>query len=301
MVLDIDVNKEIVEIRNDIISNRTFTSDKIYVIIGEINVLSGVTVIVENETLFYIRNGTYTDSRLNKSCLIFETGSSLIGEDIYFVSSDECNNRTIVKDNAGVWFLGSVEAEKEGIHSYYSTVPSSFQAHKIYTYYLGSIDPLVTINLSKRSGNKEPSTDNDAITILGCTTSEWKIPNIFIQESGDNALDVILSNVILKSIEILYPGEDAINLQSAHLTVTDSLKLYVPLTEVYDRDIFDFEANNGPSWLKINRYCYVDIIGIFGDQLDLVSVDLPQPTEELYYYNGITNKGDSYIYAGLIK
>ena len=290
-------DKEIVEIRNNITYNRTFTADKIYVIIGEVNVLPGVTVIIENNTLFYIRNGSYPNSRLRKSCLIFQTGSSLYGEDIYFVSSDKCNNRTIIKNNAGVWFLGSVEAEKEGIYSNYSIIPSSFNAHKLLTYYLGSIDPLVS---TQNNPNEEPSTDNDSITILGCINNEWNIPNIFIQESGDNALDVILSNVVFKNIEILHPGEDAINLQSAHLTVTDSLKLYVPLTENYDRDIFDFEANNGPSWLKINRYCYVEIIGMFGDQLDLVSIDLPQPTESLYYYNNYTYNGDSYIYSGKI-
>jgi hypothetical protein len=294
MVLDIDTNKEIVEIRQNISVNQTFTSDKIYVVIGEVNVLSGVTLIIENETLFFIRNGIYPESRLRKSCLIFNTGSSLIGENIYFISSDKCNNRTTIRDNAGVWFLGSVEAEKEGVYSYYSVIPSSFQAHKIYTYYLGSIDPLVN------TSNGEPSTDNDSITILGCTENEWNIPNIFIQESGDNALDVILSNVVFKSIEILYPGEDAINLQSSHLTVTDQLILYVPLTDIYDRDIFDFEAVNGPSVLRIDRYCYVNILGIFGDQLDLVSIDLPQPTDTLYSYNGITEKGQSYIYAGRI-
>jgi hypothetical protein len=294
MSLKSEEDKEIIEIRNNITYNRTFTSDKIYVIVGEVNILTGVTVIIENKTLFYIRNGNYPNSRLRKSCLIFQTGSSLYGEDIYFVSSDQCNKRTVVKDNAGVWFLGSVEAEKEGIYSNYSVIPSSFNAHKIFTYYLGSIDPLV------QTADGEPSTDNDSLTILGCINNEWNIPNIFIQESGDNALDVILSNVLFKNIEILYPGEDAINLQSAHLTVTDSLRLYVPLTEDYDRDIFDFEAVNGPSWLKINRYCYVEIFGIFGDQLDLVSIDLPQPTETLYYYNNVTNNGDSYIYSGRI-
>jgi hypothetical protein len=289
-----DQDKEIVEIRGNITYNRTFTCDKIYVIVGEVNVLPGVTIIIENKTLFYIRNGIYPNSRLRKSCLIFQTGSSLYAEDIYFVSSNECNKRTIVRDNAGVWFLGSVEAEKEGIYSYYSVIPSSFNAHEIFTYYLGSIDPPAS------TPDGEPSTDNDSLTILGCNSNEWNISNIFIQESGDNALDVILSNVVLKNIEILHPGEDAINLQSAHLTVTDSLKLYVPLTEVYDRDIFDFETDNGPSWLKINRYCYVEILGIFGDQLDLVSIDLPQPTETLYYYNNVTNNGDSYIYSGRI-
>ena len=296
-MLDHSNNKEIVEIRHDILNNRIFTNDKIYVIIGEVNVLEGVTVIIENNTLFYIRNGTYPNSRLRKSCLIFNTGSCLIGENIYFISSDKCNNKTIERDNAGIWFLGSVEGEKEGIYSRYNVIPSSFRAHKIFTYYLGSLDPSQS---TPDSPDGIPSKDNDSITILGCTENEWNIPNIFIQESGDNALDVILSNVVFKNIEILHPGEDAINLQSAHLTVTNSLILHVPLTEVYDRDIFDFETNNGPSWLRIDRYCYVNIIGIFGDQLDLVSLDLPQPTDNLYYYNGITEKGQSYIWSGYI-
>jgi len=44
-----------------------------------------------------------------------------------------------------------------------------------------------------------------------------------------------------------------------------------------------------------------NLLGIFGDQLDLVSDDLPQPTNKLYKYNATTKNGQSYIYAGFPK
>jgi hypothetical protein len=116
----------------------------------------------------------------------------------------------------------------------------------------------------------------------------------------DNGIDIVLSNVEMNEIEVYYPEEDAVNLQSANLTVNNNLKLLVPLTSEYDRNIFDFEAFWGQSFLKIKQFCYVEILGIFGDQLDLVSFDLPQPTNKLYYYNVTTNNGQTYIWSGFI-
>ena len=64
-----------------------------------------------------------------------------------------------------------------------------------------------------------------------------------------------------------------------------------------DRDIFDLETDNGTSYIRIERFCYVEILGIFGDQTILVSDDIPQPKETIYYYKGVMMRGQTYIYA----
>jgi hypothetical protein len=286
---------KVIEITNDIEINTTFETDTKYIIIGEIHVKPNVTLIIENRTLILIKNGNYPNSSINKSFLYFDTGSQLIAEDVYFVAGDENNNRSVITDNGGVWFGGSLESYKEGIWTRFSSLKSNFYAKKIFAYYLGSKDPLV-----KNNQNNEPSTDNDGITIMGCDIDEWNVNSLFIQESGDNGLDVVLSNIEMNELEIYYPGEDALNLQSANMIVNNKLILLVPLTDVFDRDIFDFEANNRQSYLKIKQFCYVELLGIFGDQLELVSLDLPQPTDKLYYYKDTTNNSQSYIWAGKI-
>ena len=45
-------------------------------------------------------------------------------------------------------------------------------------------------------------------------------------------------------------------------------------TKVRDRDLFDFEADDGPSYLELAQHCYVNLNGVFGDQLMVTSDDL---------------------------
>jgi hypothetical protein len=198
-----------------------------------------------------------------------------------------------------VWFCGTLEAQKETIKTNYGAQPSCFYAKKIYAYYLGSNDPL-NDPLKQKNSNLEPSTDNDGITILGCNNDEFKIQFLHVEQSGDNGIDIVQSYVTINNIVVLNPGEDALNIVSSSLTVVNTLVLDVSLTKVYDRDIFDIEVDNGSSFIKINKYCYVEIKGIFGDQTTLVSNDLPQPTEGLYIYKGVTKNGQSYIYRKAI-
>jgi hypothetical protein len=290
-----DLNKYIIQIHGNIKNNTVFYNKNIYVINGEVHILQGVSLTIENNTIIYIKNGKFPSSSLNKSALIFDNGSSLYAETVFFIACDKQNNKSIITDNGGVWFCGTLEAHKETIKTNYGAQQSYFYAKKIYAYYLGSTDPLKQKNLIL-----EPSTDNDAITILGCNNDEFNIQFLHVEESGDNGIDIIQSYVTINNIVVLNPGEDALNIVSSSLTVVNTLILNVSLTKVYDRDIFDIEVDYGSSFIKINKYCYVEIVGIFGDQTTLVSNDLPQPTEGLYVYKDITKNGQSYIYRKTI-
>jgi len=280
----------IIEIKSDISKNTTFTSDNEYVIVGEIHVLSGVTLTIQNNVRIGIRNGRYTTKTINLYALIFDTGSCLQASTFYMAAVDSNNKQIEYADNGGLWFVGSAaNAEKDGVKSAFGTVASTFKANQIYTYYLGSTDLV-----KSKDG---PSQDQDSITALGVGNNEWNIKEVLIRYSGDNGFDVVQSNIILDKIDVIYPGEDALNMQSGQAQVLKYLKLLVPLTDVKDRDIFDFEQNNGVSYLRIAKGCFVKMEGIFGDQLKLVSKDLPQPTDKLYKYEGTTKNGQSYVYS----
>lgn len=284
----------IVEITENISENTVFSKGNTYVIIGEIHVQPGILLKIENNVLVLIRNGTFPSSVLRKSVLIFDTGSRLHAADVYFKAGNNNNERVGVANNGGIWFLGSAaEASKDGIATNYSTNASLFNAGKIFTYYLGSKDP----KKKKIKKNKAaPSTDQDAITIMGCGKNEMNVEEMISERSGDNGIDIIQSCMAVNNLTIINPGEDGVNLQSSQVTVCVRLKVLVPLTSVRDRDIFDFETNEGQSYLRIMPGVKTTLLGIFGDQLNLVSNDLPQPTGKLYSYTGIPNE-QSYVYA----
>jgi hypothetical protein len=289
---------QIIEITTNFSSSTTLTNNFTYVINGEIHVLEGVTLNIEFNTLIMIKNGIYKNSTIFRSALIFDTGSTLYASDVYLTACNSNNISEPFADNGGLWFVGSASfVEKDGIFCKYSPYSSSFNANKIYIYYLGSADPIVE-NKNKNKNKNKPSADQDGITLLGCAPFECNILGIYVENSGDNAIDVVESHITINDIEVIHPGEDAINIQSGQLEVINNLRLYVPLTNVYDRDIFDFETNNGFSYMRIAQHCYVDIVGIFGDQLNLTSNDLPQPNgNNLYYYKGVTTRGDTYIWT----
>ncbi len=279
----------IIEIKSNISKNISFLNSNTYIIVGEIHVLSGVSIYMENNVQIFIRNGDFPTSTIKKSALIFDTGSSLNAGNVYIKACDSNNVSVGVANNGGIWFLGSAGIiDKDGITTTYSPNSSNFIAAKIFTYFLGSKDPV------KKA--VAPSADQDAITVLACGNNEWNVKELISDNSGDNGIDVVLSYITLNNINVSNSGEDGVNLQSSKVNVNQRLKVLVPLTSVFDRDIFDFEANDAASYLRIAKGVQTNLQGIFGDQLSLVSNDLPQPTTGVYNYNATTSKGQSYIY-----
>lgn len=94
------------------------------------------------------------------------------------------------------------------------------------------------------------------------------------------------------------PTEDGLNITSSRVNILNKLVANVALNQFFDRDIFDLEIDDGPSFIRLEKGCFVNIEGIFGDQLTLVSDDLPQPDLGVYKFVGISNQGQTYIYRG---
>jgi hypothetical protein len=257
-------------------------------------------------------NGDFTTPEgvsTGKSCLIFETGSTLYAERVYFQA---CNSFLIPAwkaDNGGVVFLGSSSiAEKDSIPMTFSTKRSNFNATLIYASYLGAADkPSLVKDPVKDSVKDSVIDDYDAISVIGVNNNEWNIKNIYSEYSGDDGFDVENSDITCLNITVKIPNEDGINITSSRVNVIESLIINMTINETFDRDIFDLETDDGPAFIRIAQNCLVKIDGIFGDQLTLISDDLPQPVitpegKELpYNFNGYTVIGQSYVYSGFFS
>jgi hypothetical protein len=294
----------IIIITENIDKDTKLLCENTYIILGEIRVLEGVTLVVEDNTEIYITNGEFATpvgNKTGKSCLIFETGSTLYAETIYFQACDSYFLQVNEANNGGVVFLGSSTiAEKDLIPVTFSTKRSNFNATLIYASYLGAKD-IVSVK-------KDLDIDDyDAISVIGVNNNEWNIKSIYSEYSGDDGFDVENSDITIQNICIKIPNEDGMNITSSRVNVIDSLNINMTINETFDRDIFDLETDDGPSFIRIAQNCLVTIDGIFGDQLTLVSDDLPQPVitpegKELpYNFNGYTVNGQSYIYSGFFS
>jgi hypothetical protein len=272
-------------ITKDINSSRTFVESNTYVIKGMVRVLENVTLTIENGTTILLINGSM------RSSLIFNTGSKLIAKHVYFRACDSKYNLAKVANNGGLWFLGSSSnADKDNITVKYDVTPSNFEAVRIYTAYLGRCDP---------KGGDSPKTDDiDAISVLGVGNNEWNIPSVVSYYSGDDGFDVENSVITLKYLRIIKPKEDGLNITSSRVNILNSLEIDMGKSSIKDRDIFDLEPDEGQAYVRLQQGCDVNISGIFGDELKLVSSDLPQPKGDKYYtFNGKSDNGQTYVYS----
>jgi hypothetical protein len=272
-------------ITKDIDSSRTFVKRTTYVIKGIVRVLKNVELTIENGTTILLVNGTM------RSSFIFNTGSRLVAEHVYFRACDAAYKLVKTANNGGLWFLGSSSnAEKDDITVKYDVTPSSFTAIRIFSAYLGRCDP---------KGGDSPTTDDiDAISVLGVGSNEWNISSIVSYYSGDDGFDVENSAITLKYLRVVQPKEDGLNITSSRVNILNSLEVDMGKSSKKDRDIFDLEPDEGQAYVRLEEGCNVNISGVFGDQLKLVSKDLPQPEGDKYYtFNGKLENGQTYVYS----
>ena len=114
--------------------------------------------------------------------------------------------------------------------------------------------------------------DIDGFSVLGVGPDEWQISEVRSFYSGDDGFDVTNSHIKLDRLRVLTPTGDGINLSSSRLEIRRSLIVDVKKTDYTDRDVFDFETDNGACYLEIAQHCHVDLKGIFGDELSLIHI-----------------------------
>ena len=246
------------------------SAKKSHIVTTEVRVKSGVTLTIEDGAEILICNGPVQQSKLRRAALIFEPGSALKAKRVYVRSCNKSFRPVKSADNGGLWFLGNFKSgSKDGIRvsADLGRTQSNFNAKLIATYYLGRTDPL-------KASKKSIQDDIDGLSIIGVGPLEWNISELRSYHSADDGIDITNSEISLERLRVITPLEDGVNLSSSRLSVKRSAYVHVGKTKVRDRDLFDFEADDGPSYLELAQHCYVNLNGVFGDQLMVTSDDL---------------------------
>lgn len=292
--------KAIEVISGNIRKNLSLGKAKHYVIEGEVHVTKGVTLTIADGATLLIVNGVFPKSQLRRSALIFDQGSVLQAKR-FQVKAAGANHRPVrFADNGGIWFLGNYadartdNDDRDGLAVKVNRKNplSRFTAQTISTSYLGRKDSYVSTKTGKQL---DIGDDLDGFSLLGVGPTEWNVSTVRVAHSADDGFDLTNSNIRLDRLEVKAPTEDALNLCSSRLEVRRSLALDVTKTGYTDRDIFDFETDDGPAMLVLYKNCWVRVKGVFGDELVMSSKDMPTPytasnNERKYEFSGRLKK-----------
>ncbi len=297
------VSPPYVLINRNIIRDTLLYSTHDYVIAGAVHVVAGVTLTIEDGTEVRIRNGQRATSPIQKNALFFDPGSRLEADTVVFKAAGRDNLEVAVANNGGLWFMGgSFSGEWKGISiTADPALRSSFNAAAIVGSWLGNVDPgdpVVGPDPEARLGD-----DISGIVVLGVDRSEWSIDALTSNDAGDNGLAFTASRFSLLEIHVADPGEDGLNMMGGNVEVIEELEILVPLTDVWDRDVFDFERDfeiDGRTSLTIDQGCEVNVVGIFGDELLFDSLDMPPPDPcdcQTYVFMGPLVNGPAVVRA----
>ena len=296
----------VVEVSKWITSDTTFRAGTVYVITGEVHVPLGVTLTIEDGVEVRIRNGRGHFGRLTSPALIFDSGSRLVAKNVTFQAANDANEPVTVAENGGVFFCGGTRvASRDNINSIVARNASSFTADSIVANYLGRKDP----QGGDGPGNKRD--DIDAISVIGAVRGEWTVKAVESNHAGNNGFSLTDSSIGMSSVRVYDPVEDGINLTSSILNIDTLLQVLMTKTDAVDREIFDFELDNGIRSQIIlpqntaTRETRVDLQGIWDsrridDWIDVDSADMKRPQDGIrqdYEWNGTLKNSYARIYS----
>ncbi len=276
---------------NLIYKDTVLRANKLYIVQGEVRVLKKIRLTIQDQTTLLLVNGVFPKSLTKRSTLIFEQGSQLKAERLHIKAANTRFKPTKLADNGGLWFLGNfADAAKDGVivKTNRKNPLSSFIAQSISTRYLGRADDYISPISGKRITTGD---DIDGVSLLGVGPTEWTVQTLTSHHSADDGIDLTNSHIRLMRLEIKHPIEDGINLSSSRLEIHRSLSVDVRKTKEKDRDLVDFETDDGASYLELRRGCWVRLAGVFGDQVVLSSKEMPRPNtkddnEKAYTFSG---------------
>jgi hypothetical protein len=293
--------EEIVEVSNAITSDTTWRSGTVYVITAEVHVGFRATLTIEDGVEVRIRNGRGFFFTLTSPALIFDPGSSLQAQTVFFNAANDANEVVSEANNGGVFFCGgNRNATKDDVSSRDIRYYSSFRAERIVTNYLGRPDP------RGGDGKGNARDDIDAVSVIGVVSDEWNVKAVDISYSGDDGFDLTDSDIEMESVRVYNPAEDGLNLTSSSLTLNKRLQVDMTDNDAPDREIFDFEADNGQkSMISLVWRADVDLHGFWDnrrsdDWIDVYSLDMKIPLDGIrqrYDWTGRLDNGPAMIFA----
>lgn len=293
--------RRVARISADIARSRRLGAGTVWVVDGEVHVRAGATLSIADGATILILNGELPGARLRRAALIFDPGSGLSAKRFSVRAGGATLRAARIADNGGLWFLGTHAAgESDGIRvrKTRGQVPSSYRASSITVSHLGRRDSDRSARTRRKLGIGD---DVDGLKLIGVGPDEWQVPRVRSLHSADDGFDLTNSHIRLDRLEVRHPTEDGLNLSSSRLEIRRSLVLEMPRSRVADRDLFDFESDDGGSFVELPRGCWVRLRGVFGDQLTLSSPDMPRPAttadnERPYAFSGRL-KADAVVYS----
>ncbi len=290
---------KLVTIWDDIFEDMTFREGYTYLVDGEVHVLSGVRLRIEDGVTVLIKNGKIKRRTIDRSALIFDQGSRLEALTFQVRAAGIDGRPERMADNGGIWFLGAFhDASKDDISVIVDSHSklSSFNAVGIHVSDLGNRDPVPSArNLNPRGD------DIDGFSVLGVGPREWNIKSVRSDYSADDGFDVTNSEIELDSLVVNSPFEDGLNISSSRVRVVKNLTVNMTANKtVFDRDIFDLEVDDGPSYVTMAKGCRIKIDGILGDEIKVRSADLPREDRQgpdHFHFDGYSRRGTTTIYS----
>jgi hypothetical protein len=289
-------------ISKDITKNTTLFRHKPYLITKEVHVRSGITLSIQDGTLIFILNGVVTNSKLKRAALIFDSGSRMKAKKFTIRAGSLSFKPEKIQNNGGIWFCGNHRsASKDNISIQHSPrkITSKYKALEIKTFYLGRIDSIQKSSKKNIKQQSKKSDDIDGISVLGVGRNEWEVKTLKAYYSGDDGLDLTNSDIQVDSVYIKEPVEDGFNISSSRIQVRKNLSVIMPKNGE-DCDLFDLETDDGASYVEINKGCKLNLDGVFGDQLNLSSKDMPplkKSKKSRYRFKGSNKQADSLIFS----
>jgi len=286
---------------SDITSSRDLTADSVWLVDREVHVRDGAELTIEDGTTILILNGEVPNSQFRRAALMFDPGSRLSAARFSVRAGSAQHRISRLSDNGGLWFLGTyATGASDGfcVSTQVAQSPSLFKAISITVAHLGRRD----ISESCRADCDPACLDDiDAVKLIGVGPEEWQVSQLRSLHSGDDGVDLTNSHIRLNRLEVHQPTQDGLNLSSSRVEIRRSLLLDVEKTSAVDRNLFDFETDEGGCFVELPRFCWVRLNGVFGDQLCLSSQDMPLPVvtddnEAPYSFSGRL-RADALIYS----
>jgi hypothetical protein len=260
-------------ILNNINKNTFFTNNFTYLIVGEVHVLNGISLYIEDNTTILLRN-CININNVNRSTdystLIFDTGSTVIAKKLFIKSVDKNNKKVKYADNGGLIFLGStVDTQYKlynTISSQLSPITSNYSIEELIIEYLGSVN-------------------NNNITIIGVNNNEFNIKKIKSFYSGNIGLNIINSTINIDRLYINNPmGNIGIENNNSIININKSLKITITNNKM--ASLFNFIVNSLTPNIKINKkaniYLKAPHFNTKENPLVVVSTDIILPTSPYF-------------------
>lgn len=178
------------------------------------------------------------DLFLNSSCLIFESGSSLLSKNIHISSCDENYIPQFINLNGGIFFCGTRATTQYNILNVESRIginQSNFVNESININYGGLLSFLVQNNDDSSYSivaSPDFTTQStitaiplNAVTFLGCTKSEVNIKSINIINTGSNGLWTQYSTFSLNNLSVVGYQGNALFVRGSKISFKNKLSL----------------------------------------------------------------------------